>query len=167
MLNMNKIKLPISDKEAIRVEVKRRISLLSGDEWNKAVQSLCKKLLSSSVIQKAQNIVGYQALRDEVTLSLFFELMKAQGKSISIIDSQGNSSCLPSEGVILVPWRAFTLSGKRIGRGGGWYDRFLQEHPDFYTIGICFDCQIFPELPQDEWDVPMNEVIYSWPQTGQ
>ncbi|MFA6080199.1 MAG: 5-formyltetrahydrofolate cyclo-ligase [Candidatus Gracilibacteria bacterium] len=64
-----------------------------------------------------------------------------------------------SSSVILAPGRAFTLSGKRIGRGGGWYDRFLKEYPNFYTIGVCFDCQIFPELPQDEWDIVVNKVI--------
>jgi 5-formyltetrahydrofolate cyclo-ligase len=34
-------------------------------------------------------------------------------------------------------------------------------------VGVCFGCQIFPELPQDAWDITMNEVIYSWPQRGQ
>lgn len=80
---------------------------------------------------------------------------------------KNDSEMVSSQSITIVPWRAFTLSGKRVGRGGGWYDRFLREHPSFYTIGVCFDCQIFPELPQDEWDIPMNEVIYSWLHRGQ
>ena len=159
MPNMNKIKLPISDKVFFRKEAKWRISLLSEEEKSEAAQSLCKKLLRSPIVQDAQNIIGYQAFGDEIALTPFFETAKKQGKNIFTIDSQGYSSSLPSEGVILVPGRAFTLSGKRIGRGGGWYDTFLAKRPHLLIIWVCFDCQIFPELPQDDWDISMDEII--------
>lgn len=164
---MNKTKPPISDKDIIRTEVKRRIFLLNEEEQTEAMASLSKKLHSSSMIKKAQNIIGYQSLDDEIGIQLFLDSMSSKGKNIFIIDSSGNHPPLPTNGIILVPWRAFTISGKRIGRGWGWYDRFLREHPKFYSIGVCFGCQIFDDTPQDEWDIPMNTVCYSWPHTGQ
>ncbi len=147
---MNKTKLPISDKDTIRSIVKQRISLLSEEEKSEATESLCEKLRNSSMIQEAQNIIGYQSLNDEIEIQLFLDSMSSKGKNIFIIDSSGNHPSLPTEGIILVPGRAFAFSGKRIGRGGGWYDMFLQKYPNLYTIGVCFGCQIFPELPQDK-----------------
>ena len=116
-------------------------------------------LRSCSSIQTATNIIIYDALDDEISLQDFIAWAQGEKKSLYMIDSMGNFPPLPSDGVILVPWRAFTLSGKRIGRGGGWYDRFLREHPQFFSIGICFYCQIFEDIPQDEWDQVVNDII--------
>ncbi len=149
------------------MNVQQRISLLDEEEKNDASQLLCEKLLKLVIIQEAQNLIYYQAMGDEISLTPFIAVAQKEWKNSITIDVSGNHVALPKEGVIFVPWRAFTLSGKRIGRGGWWYDKFLQEHPYFQAVGVCFGCQIFPELPQDAWDITMNEVIYSWPQRGQ
>lgn len=159
MQNMNKTKLPISDKATIRAEVKWNISLLNDEDKKAAEQSLCEKLLSSRVIQEAHSIIVYDALSDEIGLDPFIEQAREEGKNIFTIHLQGTSSFLPAEGIILVPWRAFTLRGKRIGRGGGWYDRLFRKYSQLYKIGVCFDWQIFPDLPQNEWDIFMDTVI--------
>jgi len=62
---------------------------------------------------------------------------------------------------MLVPGRAFTKDGKRIGRGSGYYDKLLSKDPHLQTIGVCFNCQIFEDLPQDEWDQKMDEVVFA------
>lgn len=61
--------------------------------------------------------------------------------------------------VILVPGLAFDPQGRRLGRGKGYYDRFLAAHPDIYKIGICFDFQKVPEVPVDAFDIPVDLVI--------
>ncbi len=100
---MNKTNLPISDKEKLRKEVKERISRLSEEEKHNTSLSLCKRLLDSPQIQEAHNIIGYQALGDEVSIAPFLEEAKKLGKHIFIIDSQGNIPSLPDTGVILIP----------------------------------------------------------------
>ena len=47
----------------------------------------------------------------------------------------------------------------RMGQGGGYYDRFLAAHPHIYKIGVCFDFQKVMEVPVDEQDVAVDEVI--------
>ena len=61
--------------------------------------------------------------------------------------------------VALIPGVAFDAVGHRLGRGRGYYDRFLSAHTDIYKIGVCFDFQKVPEVPADEQDVPVDEVI--------
>jgi len=62
--------------------------------------------------------------------------------------------------VVLVPGMAFDAQGHRLGRGKGYYDRFFTLHPSrFTTIGVCFDFQKVPEVPTDDYDIPVDEVI--------
>ena len=61
--------------------------------------------------------------------------------------------------VALIPGMAFDAAGHRLGRGRGYYDRFLSAHPQLYKIGVCFPFQRVAEVPSEEHDVAMDEVI--------
>ena len=61
--------------------------------------------------------------------------------------------------VILVPGMAFDAKGHRLGRGRGYYDRFLAAHSHIYKIGVCFDFQKVDEVSTDAFDIPVDEVI--------
>jgi len=61
--------------------------------------------------------------------------------------------------VALVPGLAFSLDGKRLGRWGGYYDRFLTQNPDIFKLWVCFPEQIVETLPVYDWDVVMDKVI--------
>jgi len=64
-------------------------------------------------------------------------------------------------GVVVCPGIAFDENGGRLGRGGGYYDRFLRQvKGKALIIGCAFDCQISPSpLPIEEHDVLMDVVI--------
>jgi 5-formyltetrahydrofolate cyclo-ligase len=57
----------------------------------------------------------------------------------------------------LVPALACDHQGFRLGYGGGYYDRFLASDP-LPTLGICFSEFVFPELPRDPWDQPLEGI---------
>ena len=59
---------------------------------------------------------------------------------------------------ILVPGVAFSPNGCRLGRGKGFYDKFLSKHP-LYAVGVCFREQFFLDIPFEPHDVPMNKVL--------
>ena len=64
--------------------------------------------------------------------------------------------------LVLVPGLAFTTAGHRLGRGGGFYDRFLAEPAlSAVTIGVCFSVQRVSEdaLPTDPHDQLVGRVI--------
>ncbi len=61
---------------------------------------------------------------------------------------------------VLVPGLAFDLNGRRLGRGGGHYDRFLVRlRPDCLRVGVCFEGQIVDTVPADPWDQPVDAVV--------
>jgi len=65
-------------------------------------------------------------------------------------------------GLIVVPGVAFDKKGKRLGRGKGYYDRFLSEVPtSISSIGLAFDFQILPSLPATPTDVNVTRVIFA------
>lgn len=62
--------------------------------------------------------------------------------------------------VVIVPGVAFTADGRRLGQGGGWYDRFLVGlRPDATTIGLAFEPQIVEDLPTEQHDVVLDCVV--------
>ena len=42
---------------------------------------------------------------------------------------------------------------KRQGYGGGYYDRYLEKHPDIVHIALAFEFQVFPEVPFEAHDI--------------
>ena len=60
----------------------------------------------------------------------------------------------------IVPGLAFDTSGNRLGRGGGFYDRFLLKLPPTATVvGLAFDCQVFESIPVEPHDRPVDFLI--------
>jgi 5-formyltetrahydrofolate cyclo-ligase len=60
---------------------------------------------------------------------------------------------------LMCPAWAFTEKGVRLGKGGGYYDRFIAKHPTVLRIGVCFDCQILPCIPIEKHDFSMEYVV--------
>ena len=62
--------------------------------------------------------------------------------------------------LVVVPGIAFDKNNVRLGRGHGYYDRFLCGLPKrTKTIGLAFDFQVVESLPQDSHDVPVSKTI--------
>jgi len=59
----------------------------------------------------------------------------------------------------LVPGLAFTESGRRLGMGGGHYDRYLTEHPETLAVGLCYGWQIVEDLPGESHDRPVRVLV--------
>ena len=61
--------------------------------------------------------------------------------------------------LILVPGLAFDRGGRRLGRGGGFYDRFLQLVKPKLVFGVAFDEQVVDSVPVEGHDAIMTSVI--------
>lgn len=85
---------------------------------------------------------------EEGTFATLFEPSREEDIDINDVD------------LVLVPGVAFDLSGNRMGRGKGFYDRLLAKAKNIYKIGICFDFQLVDYVPTDEFDVLMDKVVF-------
>ncbi len=62
--------------------------------------------------------------------------------------------------VIVVPGLAFSETGVRLGRGGGYFDRYLERrHPGLLVVGVCFESQLRSDLVAQPHDQLMDVII--------
>ncbi len=63
-------------------------------------------------------------------------------------------------GVWIVPGLAFTRDGRRVGYGGGWYDRYLAAAaPDAVALAVAYPFQILDNVPTDPNDCRVTDVV--------
>ena len=140
---------------------------------------------------EAQTILAYYSLPDEVCTRQLIDELIAEGKTVllpKVLDAgrmelrrytgphdltQGAYGIMEPVGepftdyalidIALIPGMAFDASGHRLGRGRGYYDRFLNSQWSMvngqWLIGLCFDFQKVPVLPSDDHDIPVDIVI--------
>ncbi|MBK9598828.1 MAG: 5-formyltetrahydrofolate cyclo-ligase [Flavobacteriales bacterium] len=60
--------------------------------------------------------------------------------------------------LIIVPGLAFTAKGHRLGYGAGYYDTFLPQHPEAFTVAVCFPFQVVASLPVEGHDHVVHRV---------
>ncbi len=122
----------------------------------------------------------YLASPLEVNLDVLIEPLQARGVRIAAPGAEGfaqvstSSTCAPSTSqswrqaqgeevdaedlaVVLLPGLAFGRDGSRLGQGGGWFDRALEDSRAV-LVGVAFNCQIVDALPVEEHDVPVQWV---------
>ena len=61
--------------------------------------------------------------------------------------------------ILFVPLVGFTAEGRRLGQGGGHYDRWLERYPHVPAIGMAWDSQLAEDLPTEAHDRPLAAVV--------
>ena len=64
--------------------------------------------------------------------------------------------------IVLVPGLYFNTQGERLGRGKGFYDRFLRSAEEagqkLIKVGICWQLQVVPQVPTERFDINMDWI---------
>ena len=118
-----------------------------------------KKVALPKIISKENGIMQFFYLDSQKALA-----QQTSSGAYGIPEPAENLPAAPDptlKTLILVPGRAFTKDGDRLGRGKGYYDRFLAKKrlPNITVAGVCFDFQVLPELPTDPNDVKMDIIL--------
>lgn len=148
------------DKNAVRLLVQDNISKMSETHKQQESDSMCGKLIEILSRKDCDSIITYHAFDDEIDISKINEWWHNNWKNVLVIPQTTEAFEVPDNAIIIVPGRAFTRDGQRIGRWSGYYDKLIAQYPNSQIIGVCFRCQIFEKLPEDSWDKRMDEVVF-------
>lgn len=75
------------------------------------------------------------------------------------IPEPDNSCPLVDPDVIIAPLVAFDRSLRRLGQGGGYYDRCFARYPDVPRIGLAWSVQEADEVPTEAHDLPLQMIV--------
>ena len=91
----------------------------------------------------------------------YYDKQSLAAGAYGIQEPQAGEVCSAADiDVMVVPGVAFTSAGDRLGRGKGYYDRYMaREGFRAQTIGVCYSCQLCDELPVEEHDRRVDRVI--------
>lgn len=80
--------------------------------------------------------------------------------SYHLLEPHSSTQIIPPEDLdfIIVPALTYDKQGYRIGRGGGYYDRFLCT-TGAYTVGLARECLIYDAVPCEKHDIPVKCVV--------
>ncbi len=166
-------------KESLRKELLSNLSSLSDDEIISLSFSLTQQLAGFlQYFPELQSQIGagflplrneiaplYQELLRKVPLSLSYPVL-SEGEMVFGMPAglpKGTPWLLPPYKVVeanwfLVPGVGFSLKGQRLGRGKGFYDRFLETHRGI-KIGLAWSGQMKEDIPVESHDCHMDFVI--------
>ncbi len=175
-------------KRELRQTIKKSILSMTAEQrtmYNLQLAELFFKLISGIFPENQNNptILGYMPLPDEPDITGIMQQLtnsklvlpvseadstlslRLAGKNL--IQGRYNISEPPASSpnvkaseidLALIPGRAFSRTGARLGRGKGYYDRFLNEYTGI-TVGLCYQEQLFASIPVEEHDKFIDYII--------
>lgn len=172
-------------KQARRVidEQKRRI--YPADKIKEDSEQVCERLEHSTHFKDAKTIMVYYPVHNEVDLRplihkyenektfLFPALTHGSHKmKVRVMHPhtpfRKNYMGIPEPDteeydgtidMIIVPGISFDKNRWRVGRGGGYYDRFLRKYRNTFKVGVCYDFQMHADVPHWIKDIRMDRVV--------
>lgn len=165
------------NQEQAKQELRRQLlfarSRLTAAEVADRSAAIAAQVLALPAFQAALHVVVYTAIATEVDPARIagaaadlgkhvyypvssrdrFEFASAKNGSAPTLSADAPRVCF------LVPGVGFDGRGVRLGRGSGWYDRALARYPTAVRVGLAYEFQVVPSLPEATWDVRMHAVV--------
>lgn len=163
------------EKSVLRKEVLKRIRNYDGKEESsrKIVEAIRKRddYKSASVILAfcpLKSEPDITALLDDERVLLPFlengEMKFGKGEteksSLGVLLLKNSIEVEYEKALMIMPLVAFDSTGNRLGRGGGYYDRYLRTHKGkLHSIAVAFPCSFVDNVMTDSWDEKPDEII--------
>jgi 5-formyltetrahydrofolate cyclo-ligase len=177
-------------KAAIRTEVLARRKAMQPSEISEKSESIRRRINFLDAFHGARTVMLYVPIRNEVDTTGLIADCHSLGKTVllprtrrllhelaPVVFSAGDALVKGEFGIpeppltnpvlpvgeidlVLLPGVAFSRDGRRLGYGGGFYDRFTRR-PDYRAIslGLAFEIQVVPWIPLGRQDRPVDLVV--------
>ena len=176
-----------AEKERLRKEIRGRLRAIPPAEAKQSNALICRRLLQLPEYNRARMILGFAGINWEIRLTAFFAQALADGKRIALprvtgpgqmeirtvsslrdlvpgaygipAPSGDEAICARADiDLAVVPCVSCDKSCRRLGQGGGFYDRFLTA-AGFPSAAVCRDAGMAEEIPAAPWDQPVDLVV--------
>jgi len=174
------------DKKALRAEIKAKKRAMTEEQIAATSDALAQQLYEHPAYKEAKSIFGYLSYNQEVRTMPMLEQAQRDGKRVAVPKVIGDTmifiwlddlsrielgycnipepidngpEAIDETALVMMPGLAFDPTGRRCGYGGGFYDRYLEQHPNHPTIAMCYGFQMFDHLDTDPHDIPVNYVL--------
>ncbi len=156
-----------AEKHTQRNYFKKQIQNLSLN-WKQLSQQISDNLCQWSIWKTIHIVSAYRALKGEISLEVFIQKQlhlrfvfpnTPVGDNPMVFYFEDQTPCPVSDiDLFLVPGLAFDRMGRRLGRGGGHYDRALVTARG-WKVGLALSPQIAKEdLPEEQHDIRMDAI---------
>ncbi|MBQ9233304.1 MAG: 5-formyltetrahydrofolate cyclo-ligase [Lachnospiraceae bacterium] len=173
-------------KKDIRESVLFLRNSLDKKEAEYISRGICQDVIELDVYEKATDICLYMSINNEVYLDSLMEASFKEGKRVwlprvidkymefysydtntklingafGIMEPDSEMKLVPNENtLIIMPGAVYSENKERIGYGGGYYDKYLSEHPECHTVAVCYELQIFPDIPTEAYDIKPEIIV--------
>ena len=153
-------------------------TLLSYNKKEEESRAICSTLLSLSIYKEAETILAFSPLKSEPDISplfndprFLFPFITGEGEmefgkgelvtnSMGFMEPKDKKAIEYNKAIILVPLIAIDSRFYRLGRGKGFYDRYIKRNKEkLFSIALAFSPSFINSLEVDEWDERMDALI--------
>lgn len=171
-------------KRVLRRTALRSRNRLTPEERARLGEMIVERVLGLEEVAGARTVLAYASFGAEVPTDAVIERLLSRGVTVLLPAVDGEAlraapvaslaevapgyrgirepirrdAVEAAADVILVPGVAFDSSGRRLGFGGGFYDRYLAEASGV-RVGVCFEAQMVDQVPVGPSDVPVDVVV--------
>ena len=176
------------NKKELRQAIRAQKRAMTEADILRRSEILAEKFARSDAYRAAKTIYGYLPYNQEVRTVPMLQRALDEGKRVAVPKVYGDDmkfiylddlsqvakgyAGIPEPvadgpvaqdetALVLMPGLAFDRAGHRIGYGGGFYDKFLAREPHHPTVALCYDFQVIEHLETEEFDIPVDQVIWA------
>ena len=176
------------NKKEMRAIIRAQKRAMTEEQMQEKSRRLGDLFCRSELYRNAKTIYGYLPYNQEVRTTSMLRRALADGKQVAVPKVYGDTMrfilltdmeqvekgycgipepiadgpvARDETALVLMPGLAFDRQGHRLGYGGGFYDKFLQEEPHHPTLALCYDFQMLPHLDTQAHDVPVDCVLWA------
>lgn len=170
-------------KQQMRELIVQKRRILSAEDRREQSAAILEQLEQMQCFREAKTVLLYYPINNEVDVLPLFKKYKHTKTLLLPVSHRREMTVSPYEGndkmhrgkfhipepttpayegeidLIVVPAVAFDKTGLRLGRGGGYYDKFLKKHTRAMLIGVGYDFQLVDQVPAERHDQKVHRII--------